>query len=551
MFVMFAVGEQSQAIINTLKKQADDLDFKTYSSVSLMVSEANLRHLSFDRIVFTSKFLGPDIDSQLRELSSFISNSSDRTEVVMILRKGIDEELERTFLKYFNSPMYSPAYVTRPNPAFMLDVIKSSMSDVKARYYSLDKQVDYEPATKKKPTISAFSGGVKKTYEQQENSTEESNDIQDLSDTGKIAKDSDAKISNNESSFKVQDSGNTLKDEESYESGKIENPLFINNSSVPVGTVDSDSEDSDFIDDEDELSIGAFGDSHSDTGLFDDEDDAEVIARARQGLKTDISVKKHMGIEQVKVEKEGQEKVEQKPSSGEEPKKVSTTHPRKPVDKEEFMQSKDPVVQTIQTTVRESIPKDLGFYIITGLSGSGCTQYAVDEAVKQAQNGKRVLLIDFDEKTHGMLSFLDVNKFYADGCYKRKIYIEDNVNILSNGYGGKITEDDLSYLLAERVLTGTRGYDCVYIDCPLEVISKLSDYLQDFHQVILCVYGDQSKFIETEYFMQEFVDQRVRYKISRYAKIHVFGQDLDLKEINSIRKNVLFTDYCWLSNARI
>ena len=103
MKICFSVGPNSKGVCNTLKKTADNIDFYYYSSIQELVKESNIRHLYFDRIVFTPKILG-DIESDFRVLNDYIRMSSDSTEIVYLLNSKHSDGLE-AFNSIFNSPL--------------------------------------------------------------------------------------------------------------------------------------------------------------------------------------------------------------------------------------------------------------------------------------------------------------------------------------------------------------------------------------------------------------------------------------------------------------
>ena len=75
MEVAFSIGPKSLAVINRLKTLADNISFHTYPDIRSMVKEAMLRHISFDRIVFSTVLLQDqngnlsveDVEGDLRE----------------------------------------------------------------------------------------------------------------------------------------------------------------------------------------------------------------------------------------------------------------------------------------------------------------------------------------------------------------------------------------------------------------------------------------------------------------------------------------------------
>ena len=146
MVVAFSIGDKSQVVINTLKKSADDIDFYTYINIQEMIRESMLRHISFDRIVFSTKILSKsDPEGDLRELNEFIKNNSNGTEIVMIIqgKKQEGNSIDEVFINMFNSPMYTPIILEKASPASLLQILKDDITALKTRYYTFDiKKVD-------------------------------------------------------------------------------------------------------------------------------------------------------------------------------------------------------------------------------------------------------------------------------------------------------------------------------------------------------------------------------------------------------------------------
>ena len=107
MLVSISIGSKSRAVINTLKVSADNFDFATFSSMKELIKSATLRHISFDRIVFSSEILNQSSpEKDLEALHEFITNHSNQTELVFIIKGSSESEnnLDKVFCSMFNSP---------------------------------------------------------------------------------------------------------------------------------------------------------------------------------------------------------------------------------------------------------------------------------------------------------------------------------------------------------------------------------------------------------------------------------------------------------------
>ena len=81
MMIAFCAGSSSNRVIEKLSSVVDNITFRTYDNMEELVTEAILRHIDFERIVFTSKFLSNPEDD-LRKLQEFLTEYSNNTELV-------------------------------------------------------------------------------------------------------------------------------------------------------------------------------------------------------------------------------------------------------------------------------------------------------------------------------------------------------------------------------------------------------------------------------------------------------------------------------------
>ena len=143
MKVMLSCGTNSEKIIMETSKSLDNVDFLYFASVDEFIHQSRLRHLAFDRLIFTNKFASSDED--MSKLCDFVRNEQSGVTVVMILSKT-QANLEVIFKTYFDSPMYTLMYIDRPTV------------DLSARYYLLDKPKENGGKNSK---FGLFKGGKK------------------------------------------------------------------------------------------------------------------------------------------------------------------------------------------------------------------------------------------------------------------------------------------------------------------------------------------------------------------------------------------------------
>lgn len=465
--IMLAVGEKSKSIIGMLKKQSDSLNIDTFDSCQSMINDVRIRKTIYSRIVFTSKYLGTDVGGSIRELNNFINVESPNSSVVFITN-GKEESAVAEFESYFSSPMYCVAYIERPTPKSLLDTLKLPIEDIRKTYGGTGSGSltdSSKPAPVDKSSEKPDSGKIKKS-----GSIFSRNKLNKGSDSISAERGIDAGNSSSEGGV-----DNSYEDTGSEESRKIDE--YSVGGSYSTADNPADDDNSEFSDNED-LSLGSYGSSHSDSGLLDD-DEADELARYMQS-KAQSQVVNQEPVNDVEgaISEEPQPVIDDEDPSNEYP------------DQEEIPEP----VHEVKPVAKAKKSK---FALITGLSGSGVTQYCVDSAVKLTRGrGLRCLIVDLDVDSHGVLSFLDTKRFYS--VNEEGLYEEDGVYILSTGYGGSVS-DTVDLILSMDL----SPFDFVIFDCPISknslmVVNLLLDEGVSFQNSMLRVQADISKIIETE-----------------------------------------------------
>lgn len=510
MLVMLSCGKNSNQIVNTVKSQIDNVDFHCYYNVDEFISQSNLRHLAFDRLVFTSKFISTEKD--MGKLCDYVRKELNSVEIVMIVPKGNTSQ-EEIFKKYFDSPMYTVMYVDSPTTMCIVDSIKEPIQVVKARYYTLDKQGNQGS---KKSKIGAFKGGKKEVQNNSNNSGTNSNENEVLPTSEKAT---ELPI-NNAQDYSNATLGNNLENgmsmnvnSSSVDSDKPENSEFQND--VPTLNRDKafQGENDVSTTDDFDLSIGEYGSQHSDSGFVGDDDLSELEAYAyskEENLQEfDKSEPAHNDIKSVKED-------------------------LNPVEKK----SED---------IRSNSVGILGKYnIVTGLNGSGVTAYVVKRAMAERNKGKKVAIVDLDTSEHGVLSFIDTTKYYKMGKFRGisgcKPYIEDDISIFSDGYGFTLQESSLHKLVNTVLL----NYDVALFDCPLELLNVISDsFFKECTVLIGCI-SDISKLIETSDVLSDRRYVSLKKEIEIANRGIVANKFIKRDDVNFLKEIMLFPNGCWL-----
>jgi hypothetical protein len=247
-------------------------------------------------------------------------------------------------------------------------------------------------------------------------------------------------------------------DSDNAKSGLFSNLDFSDDVSVSDGDENSVSEISQSSMDDFDLSIGDYGSQHTDSGFVGDDELDELKEFASKREKEEVAV-------ECDDSDEGKISV------------VEEVVAKAPAEVNTFIGSK--------------------VNIVIGVNGSGVSAYVVNSAIKLNRQGYKVLIIDLDYTNNGVLSFLDVTKFYNSGCNlginRKRAYYEDGIAVLSNGYGMGLNVD-LHDVFESSFLS---DFDMVLVDCPIECLSAIPDDIFCTSPVVVGCISDISKLIET------------------------------------------------------
>lgn len=546
MEVAFSIGPKSLAVINRLKTLADNISFHTYPDIRSMVKEAMLRHISFDRIVFSTVLLQDqngnlsveDVEGDLRELNEFIKNYSDNTSIVLITNQGTKElEVTEIFKSMFNSPMYTPVIMSKTTPKNLLEIVTEDITTLKTKYYVLDVDKDKtivssnESVEKKSETettkssaekkkkggfFSGLMGGKKKSPDVstpvQEVKQEAEDVVNKVEEASEISTDFSAGPKSVFNGFGGESSSNSNSESNNF----TKNVFDSQNSSSSDGMESSTTGFSDPTGEDDMLSLGEMGEQHTDTGFLDEEEE-ENDEELQEYIRN-----QHHTLEEDKSE-------------------------------EPVAVRQEPVYTPPIKAEKEEPKKDTNIDMVLGMHGSGSTSAVVNEAMDLYQSkGAKVLIIDLDYRENGLLSFINVedfyNKGYSRGISRRRIYNEDGIGILSNGYGTAITSSELLTLLRSGII---RKFDEVLIDCPIECLNIVTKDILKLCNILVFTNIDRSDLLSTSLGLTD--RSTVSLDVERFIMKTCIvdcpeGKSLSEEDIDYIRDNCLFANGCWLDN---
>lgn len=548
MMVAFCAGSSSSRVIEKLSSVVDNVTFRTYDNMEELVTEAILRHIDFERIVFTSKFLSNPEDD-LRKLQEFLTEYSNNTELAMLeMSKESGSEKEKLFNSFFSSPMYTVVKVKQGSMSipFLTELVKTDIPTLKVTYggdvhvndsvvvaKSADEQVKKEDAKKsvvsapKKKKVGLFGklfGGKPEELEKNESSTDSTEEVPEP--TGNIAEsdmNAEPEISSLNQSVVDGVVGNVAENVIGAEMNFEENSRVEDVVPVVGGLVGDSVENFSPEDDELGLSIGDYGAAHSDTSFLDDSDEEELENYSSNREEDNNSARENVVSP---VEDSLTDQVEVNPYEN---------------DMEQGSYSFDVTPENYKN-----------IDIIISNTGSKAIVDIIDSAAKYSDDGNSVLVVDADNIHHRVLSFIDCNQFYKRdfeyGVDSSRIYVEDGVSFASNGYGNELSTEHLESFLEEEELN---RFDIVMVDIPVGSIDVLNmGILQNCNILIECG-SDVSDLINMSLDLTD--RSKVSLEMERYIMHNCDAEMLggvDEETIKMAKESCFFANGCWLDNIR-
>lgn len=555
MMIAFCAGSSSNRVIEKLSSVVDNITFRTYDNMEELVTEAILRHIDFERIVFTSKFLSNPEDD-LRKLQEFLTEYSNNTELVMLeMSEESGSEKEKLFNSFFSSPMYTVVKVKQGSMSipFLTELVKTDIPTLKVTYggdvhvndsvvvaKSAEEQVKKEdikksvvsaPKKKKVGWFGKLFGGKSEESEENESSSDSTEEVPES--TGNVdesAMNAEPEINSLNQSAMDGVIGDVAKDvigaEMNFEeNSRVEDAVPVV-SGLSVGGVENFSPE----DDELGLSIGDYGAAHSDTSFLDDSDEEELENYSSNREEDNNSSREDVV----------------NPVEGSLPDQVEVD-PYEKVFSDDMMQG---TTEEYSFDVPQENYKNID--IIISNTGSKAIADIIDSAAKYSDDGNSVLVVDVDNIHHRVLSFIDCNQFYKRdfeyGVDSSRIYVEDGVSFVSNGYGNELSTENLERFLEEEELN---RFDIVMVDIPVESIGVLNmGILQKCNILIECG-SDVSDLINMSLDLTD--RSKVSLEMERYIMHNCDAEMLggvNEETIKTAKESCFFANGCWLDNIR-
>lgn len=171
--------------------------------------------------------------------------------------------------------------------------------------------------------------------------------------------------------------------------------------------------------------------------------------------------------------------------------------------------------------------------VVTGDRNTGKTVTAITIA-KALANKVKTLIVDFDTDCHGLLNYIDYDKFrnfpetVLNGvklCKNRRIVdncimsYDTNLDMLTSDFSCEVTEDEIRVtqdLVAELI----ENYGVIIVDCPLDKLPLIQDLIATGN-TILCIEEEKRGFMNTLCLL-ESLDLPIRYKKNITMRGNIF-----------------------------
>ena len=495
--ILIRIGNNDDKIIDALIREIDNIELSSYPTVDEFLAKTEQQQFVWKRLCVSRDFFGSsdeEVKANMEKLNSYVKGKASNTTIVYLVN-GQDKEFALKdiddFNSVFHSPMYTP-FIAMPgsNIVDITAMVKEDLPIIKAAYYTtvLEEQFNKTTVAKKlgfanlgqkfKTVTGSSKNGESETGVGSEEVIDESSesplnsgefnsawDSDDFENFGESGENSDG--SEWSSPESVSD-GNSSENITSWEDLTSESE----NDEVSEGVSETDGvEDSD-----DDFNLSGFGNMHADTGFLGEDEEVESLEEFESGNSEEGA---------------------------------------------------DYPIGDMNVTSFEDLNGTLGnskVEIYVGIRGTGVTSFLVGEALDLVSQGSNVLIVDLDYDTHGVLSYVDLSAF---NNREGKIYREDDVNILSVGFG---SDERVSVkAIIEKI---SQRFDKVFVDCPIEFVSELEDTLGSC-EIFLCCADNIGALMTTQAMLEnrKYVPVKVeKHLCKRKGMLFSTGAETDFKE---------------------
>lgn len=523
MNVAFCIGKSTESVADRIHKNRDDVNIYNYKSVADLIKDSTSRHLYYERIAFTNKFLKhPEKD--LKALNDYIINNSEKTTVVFITKDATSQYV-KIFQSIFNSPLYTVVHLGGSvNVVTMVDIVTCSIVELNEKYPLPagsgvgSNRVPQNGNPGQSGVVEPPKTGIS---DNQPRNTEPERVYQNVS----------VSYENSNSSFRGNNSGIDYANgtqgnmnENNLETGTESLLGFIEGVPSGVGTGENGGLNNGIGSEDSILGLGGFGKTHSDTGFLDEDelnnedgDEDDYTAPRFDNVGRDGNVRKADDNRGKGASNKGGNE-----SSG----------------------------NTIDVSDMTKV------IFVVGERGTGVTTTVCNIAYDLYTNRQSVLIVDGDYKRNGVLSFIDTEDFYAkgneDGIDTLNPYVDKEADIISNGYGSQVSKTSLSTVLRDNQIQS--NYDRIIVDCPLDCINILTDRSVKGNTVLLLSKADRVSLVATSIGLTErlMVEIGIERYIMETCTVAISGNTEYLEEdIEFVKNTFFFPNGCWLDNVEV
>lgn len=495
--ILIRIGNNDDRIIDALIREIDNIELSSYPTVDEFLAKTEQQQFVWKRLCVSRDFFGSsdeEVKANMEKLNSYVKGKASNTTIVYLVNgqekenalKDIDD-----FNSVFHSPMYTP-FIAMPgsNIVDITAMVKEDLPIIKAAYYTTVLEEQFNKTTVAEKLGFANLGQKIKSVKGSSKNGEFETGVGSEED---IDESSESPLNSGEvdSGWDSDDFENFGESGENFDGSEWSSPESVSddNSSENITSwedLTSESEnaedseevsESDGVEDsDDDFNLSGFGNMHADTGFLGEDEEVESLEE---------------------FEKENQE------------------------------QGTDYPIGDMNVTSFEDLDGTLGnskVEIYVGIRGTGVTSFLVGGALDLVSQGSNVLIVDLDYDTHGVLSYVDLSAF---NNREGKIYREDDVNILSVGFG---SDERISVkAIIEKI---SQRFDKVFVDCPIEFVSELEDTLGSC-EIFLCCADNIGALMTTQAMLEnrKYVPVKVEKHLCKgRGMLFSTGAETDFKE---------------------
>ena len=495
--ILIRIGNNDDRIIDALIREIDNIELSSYPTVDEFLAKTEQQQFVWKRLCVSRDFFGSsdeEVKANMEKLNSYVKGKASNTTIVYLVN-GQDKEFALKdiddFNSVFHSPMYTP-FIAMPgsNIVDITAMVKEDLPIIKAAYYTtvLEEQFSKTTVAEKLgfanlgQKIKSVTGSSKGEESGTETSSEEAIDESSESplNSGEIdsAWDSDEFENFGESGENFDgsewSSPESVSDDKSSEN--ITSWEDLTSESEKDEVSEGISETDGVEDSDDDFNLSGFGNMHADTGFLGEDEEVESLEELESGNS-----------------------------------EQGTDYSKGDMNVTSF--------ENLNGT-----PGNSKVEIYVGIRGTGVTSFLVGEALNLVSQGSNVLIVDLDYDTHGVISYVDLSAF---NNREGKIYREDDVNILSVGFG---SDERISVkAIIEKI---SQRFDKVFVDCPIEFVSELEDTLGSC-EIFLCCADNIGALMTTQAMLEnrKYVPVKVeKYLSRRKGMLFSTGAETDFKE---------------------